>query len=133
LCFPHCQAKAIFLTERYSQNSDFNFITLLHGIDAIFQEPIENDDDDDDELEIDDPELESLVCYPFKGGKSAVKHYHIFCLVLMRVDDVAPLIRTKSLNILAEMLATQHDNGPLKHVISASSISFEIKINMFGF
>jgi hypothetical protein len=84
---------------------------------CYFQEPIENnDDDDDDELEIDDPELESLVCYPFKGGKTAVKHYHIFCLVLLRVDDVAPLIRTKSLNILADVLATQHDNSPLKHV-----------------
>lgn len=47
---------------------------------------------------------------------TAINHFHIFCLVLLRVDDVAPLIRTKSLNILAEVLSTQPDGSPLKQV-----------------
>ncbi|XP_059488904.1 condensin-2 complex subunit D3-like [Neocloeon triangulifer] len=128
----NCVVKWVFMYLAFSERSTYRLMVL-----ELFQQLLQerqmedcsNEDlvkdkeplAEDEEEEVDDKILQKLVNFPFEGGRRAIKHSHIFCLALHRSVDVAPLIRTKALNMLAEMLMSACD-APLSPLVNETFV-----------
>ncbi|XP_065334871.1 condensin-2 complex subunit D3-L-like isoform X1 [Cloeon dipterum] len=126
----NCVLRWAFTQLAFSERSTHRLITLelFHQIlqlpefdDCDSNELVKEEENEEEEPEENDPLLHSLVHFPFSGGSQAIRHIHILCLVLFRVDDVAPMIRTKALNMLSDILLCA-DKEPLAQVVQETFV-----------